>query len=122
MSAYRLKLCKTAIAFLLLPLCLGSAQTVLHLIRVSGYAQTMWVATIAGVACWLAIYLMLPKPMWVYVVGHELTHVIWAWAFGGKVKRFKASSRGGQVVVTRSNFLIALSPYFFPVYALRSEE
>jgi hypothetical protein len=118
MSASALKLCKTVIAVLLLPLCVGSAATVLHLVQTSGNAETMWVATIAGIACWLVIYLSLPEPMWAYVFGHELTHALWTWLFGGKVKRFKASARGGHVVVTRSNCLIALSPYFFPLYAV----
>ena len=77
----------------------------------------MWVPALAGAACWLVVYLLLPKPMWLYVVGHELTHVLWTWALGGKVKRFKVSSKGGHVVVTKSNFLIALAPYFFPLYA-----
>jgi hypothetical protein len=36
---------------------------------------------------------------------------------GGKVKKFKATSDGGHVVVTKNNFLIALAPYFFPFYA-----
>jgi hypothetical protein len=53
-----------------------------------------------------------------YVFGHELTHVLWTWLFGGRVKRFKASATGGHVVVTRINFLITLSPYFFPLYAV----
>jgi hypothetical protein len=56
--------------------------------------------------------------MVVYVFGHELTHALWAWAMGGKVSRFRASARGGQVVVSKSNFLIALAPYFFPLYAV----
>ena len=76
-----------------------------------------WAPMLAGAACWLVIFLMLPKPMWIYVVGHELTHAVWVWLFGGKVKRFKASSEGGHVVVSKSNFLIALAPYFFPFYA-----
>ena len=56
--------------------------------------------------------------MLVYVLGHELTHAIWTWAFGGKVRRFKATGSGGFVMVTRNNFLIALAPYFFPLYAV----
>ena len=56
--------------------------------------------------------------MWIYVVGHEFTHALWTWLLGGKVKKFKASSKGGHVVVTKSNFLIALAPYFFPLYAV----
>ncbi len=56
--------------------------------------------------------------MWAYVFGHELTHAVWAWIFGGSVKKFKASANGGHVILTKSNFLIALAPYFFPLYAV----
>lgn len=112
------KWCKTIIAVLLVPFCLGAAQALWQVCRASGNADTVWVATAAGALCWLAILLLLPKPMWVYVFGHELTHALWTWAFGGRVKRFKASAKGGQVVVTKTNFLIALAPYFFPLYAL----
>src|SRR4051794_13582845 len=83
----------------------------------TGKAETIWVALIGGAACWLTIYLLLPKPMRVYVFGHELTHAVWTWLFGGKVKKFKVTSKGGHVIVTKSNFLIALAPYFFPLYA-----
>jgi hypothetical protein len=56
--------------------------------------------------------------MWVYVFGHELTHAVWVWLFGGSVKKFKATASGGHVVVSKSNALIALAPYFFPLYAV----
>jgi hypothetical protein len=75
------------------------------------------VPILAGAACWTTVYLLLPKPMWIYVFGHELTHALWVWLFGGSVKRFKTTSTGGHVIVDRTNFLIALSPYFFPLYA-----
>ncbi len=45
-------------------------------------------------------------------------HAVWVWLFGGSVKKFKASSTGGHVVVDKTNFLIALAPYFFPLYAV----
>jgi len=32
------------------------------------------VPLLAGAACWVVIFLLLPKPMWIYVFGHELTH------------------------------------------------
>jgi len=73
---------------------------------------------LAGAGCWAVIYLLLPKPMWVYVFGHELTHAVWTVACGGRVTKFKAGSGGGHVVVTKNNFLIALAPYFFPFYAV----
>jgi len=109
---------KTIIAILLLPICGGAALALWKIVRSSGDADAIWVATLAGAGCWLAVYLLLPKPMWIYVFGHELTHALWTWLMGGKVKGFKASSQGGHVLVTKSNFLIALAPYFFPLYAI----
>ena len=87
-------------------------------LRKTGDADTTWVPFLSGAACWLTLYCLLPKPMLVYVFGHELTHVVWTWLFGGKVKKFKASASGGHVVVNKSNFAIALAPYFFPLYAV----
>src|SRR5947207_3717722 len=109
---------KTIIAILLLPLCVGVTHALVMVLRASGGENSVWVPMLAGAACWMVIYLLLPKPMWVYVFGHELTHALWTWAQGGKVKRFKASAKGGHVVVTRSNFMVALAPYFFPLYAV----
>ena len=109
---------KLLVAILLLPLCFGAAQALWLVLLNSGDATTIWVGLLSGVACWIVIFTMLPKPMWIYVFGHELTHALWTWAFGGSVKKFKASASGGHVVVTKSNFLIALAPYFFPLYAV----
>ena len=107
---------KTIIGVLLLPLCLGTTGALGLVLRASGNADTVWVPMVAGAACWLVIFLLLPKPMWVYVFGHELTHALWTWLFGGRVRKFKATSKGGHVVVSKSNSLITLAPYFFPLY------
>jgi hypothetical protein len=109
---------KLVVAILLLPVCVGAVTALWKILAASGKADTIWVVFLSGAACWVVIYILLPKPMWVYVFGHELTHALWTWALGGKVKKFKASSKGGHVVVTKHNFVIALAPYFFPLYAL----
>jgi hypothetical protein len=108
---------KRLIALALLPVCAGAAQALWRVVRASGGADTTWVPMLSGAACWLVLYVLLPRPTWVYVFGHELTHALWTWLFGGRVKRFRASSTGGHVAITKTNFLIALAPYFFPVYA-----
>jgi hypothetical protein len=109
---------KRIVALLLLPVCAGAVGALGRVLRASGNADTIWVAALAGAACWVVVYLLLPKPMLVYVFGHELTHALSTWLMGGKVKRFRASAKGGSVVVTRDNFVVALAPYFCPVYVL----
>jgi hypothetical protein len=112
------KWCKTIVALLLLPVCAGAVSALWRVIQRSGDADTIWVAFLSGAGCWLAIYLLLPKPMRTYVFGHELTHALWTWLLGGKVRKFSVSATGGHVVVNKSNFAIALAPYFFPLYAI----
>ncbi len=109
---------KFIIALALLPVCAGAAKALWMVVQRCGSAETTWVPLLAGAACWLVIFLLLPKPMWIYVLGHELTHVVWTWLFGGAVKKMKIRSTGGHVVISKTNFLIALAPYFFPLYAV----
>src|SRR5580698_1591313 len=112
------KWCKLLIAVLLLPLCFGAVQALWMVVRHSGDATTIWVGFLSGAACWVVIYCLLPKPMWIYVFGHELTHALWVWLFGGQVKKMKVTSKGGHVHISKTNFVIALAPYFFPLYAV----
>jgi hypothetical protein len=111
------KWCKFIAGVLLLPVCAGAVEALWRVLRQSGDAETIWVGLFGGAACWLVIFALMPRPMWLYVMGHEFTHALWTWLFGGRVKKFRASARGGHVIVTKTNFLIALAPYFFPVYA-----
>ena len=108
---------KFIIAVLLLPVCAGAALALLKVLAGSGSADTTWVPLLGGAACWVVIFFLLPKPMWIYVLGHELTHALWTWLFGGEVKKIKVRSSGGHVVISKTNFLITLAPYFFPIYS-----
>jgi hypothetical protein len=75
------------IAILLLPACAGAASALWRVLQATGSEDTTWVPALAGAACWVVIYFLLPKPMLVYVFGHELTHAVWTWLFGGRVKK-----------------------------------
>jgi Peptidase M50B-like len=108
---------KFIVAILLLPVCAGAAMALGKVLRAAGGADTTWVPLLAGAVCWAVIFVWLPKPMWLYVFGHELTHALWTWLFGGRVKKMKVTSSGGHVVISKTNFFIALAPYFFPLYA-----
>lgn len=71
-----------------------------------------------GVLVWLVAFFGLPRPLWIYVFGHELTHVIWVWLHGGRVSAFRITPQGGHILADRINTWIALAPYFFPIYSL----
>ena len=57
--------------------------------------------------------------LYLYVFGHEVTHVIFIYICGGRVYGdIRVSVRGGHVVTNKSNWLISLSPYFIPFYTV----
>ena len=76
------------------------------------------VAGIAGFALCLVLLLVLPVPVRLYVLGHELTHAVWGLLFGARVSRLKVGVKGGSVTLSKSNVLITLAPYFFPFYTM----
>ncbi len=59
-----------------------------------------------------------PRPLRLYVFGHELTHAVWVWAMGGRVSRFEVAREGGHIITDTHNVWIALAPYFYPLYSL----
>ncbi|MEK7072529.1 MAG: hypothetical protein AAB969_03085 [Patescibacteria group bacterium] len=81
-----LKLFKIILAILLLPFCVGAIIALYQVILKTGSAQMIWIATLAGASTWILIFIFLPEPKWLYVLGHELTHAIWSFGFGGKLK------------------------------------
>ena len=82
----------------------------------AGLPDTTGVPLVAGATCMVILYFAVPKPMWVYVFGHEFTHALAAMSCGGRVKGMKVTAGGGHVLVTKDNFFITLAPYFVPIY------
>ena len=104
------------IALGLMPICIGATRTALEVLTGSLAVREFWIAFAGGAVAWMVVFLTLPKPLWLYVVGHELTHAVWGILFGARVRSLRATSKGGQVVLSHTNTLIALAPYFFPFY------
>ena len=118
-----MRLLKLFLGVILVPACAAITMTTWHLgeqVSFTPHAMTdpvLW-AFIGGYALWLAIFAFLPKPVRTYVLGHELTHAIWALMMGARVGGLKVKKTGGQVRTSKVNWLIALAPYFFPFYAM----
>jgi hypothetical protein len=114
---------KFVVALFLLPVCAILAQTFFTVFTRATVAQRLWAGEefwffSLGAILWLIAFFGLPRPMVVYVFGHELTHALWVLLMGGRVSRFRVGREGGHIVTDRNNFWIALAPYFFPLYSL----
>jgi hypothetical protein len=114
---------KNIIALFLLPWCAILTQTFFTAFTGATIQQQLWAGAefwffTLGVVLWLIGFFGLPRPLIIYVFGHELTHVLWVWLMGGRVSKFRVSRNGGHIVTNRTNFLIALAPYFFPLYSV----
>ncbi|MEM0968009.1 MAG: M50 family metallopeptidase [Verrucomicrobiota bacterium] len=74
-----------------------------------------------GTLMWAVCFFGLPqRPLRVlYVFAHEWTHALFAFLSGGRLlRRPSVTSQGGQIVTTKDNLLIRLSPYVFPFYSV----
>jgi hypothetical protein len=114
---------KFVIAIVLLPVCAILTQTCFTAFAHATVAQRLWTGEefwffSLGALLWLIAFFGLPRPMLVYVFGHELTHALWVWLMGGRVSRFRVGRDGGHIITSRTNFWIALAPYFFPIYSI----
>lgn len=78
--------------------------------------QLPWFA--AGFGLYLLIQIFFWRPLFFYVMGHELTHALAAVLQGGEADDMHVSTKGGRVKVSRSNFIVNLAPYFFPLYTV----
>jgi len=114
---------KFIFAIFLIPICAVLSQTFFTIFTRAAVTQRLWAGEefwffSLGLVLWLIAFFGLPRPIVVYVFGHELTHALWVWLMGGRVSRFSVRRDGGHVVTSKSNFWIALAPYFFPIYSI----
>lgn len=114
---------KFVISLFLLPVCLVLSQTFFTVFARAAVIQRLWAGEAfwffsLGVILWLIAFFGLPRPIVVYVFGHELTHAVWVWLMGGRVSQFSVGREGGHIITSKTNFWIALAPYFFPIYSI----
>src|SRR5256714_1469875 len=114
---------KFIVAIFLVPWCAVLSQTFFTSFARATVTHRLWAGEefwffSLGVVLWLIAFFGLKRPVIVYVFGHELTHALWVWLMGGRVSRFRVGRDGGHILSNRSNFFIALAPYFFPIYSI----
>ncbi|MBP6603611.1 MAG: hypothetical protein KA250_17490, partial [Verrucomicrobiales bacterium] len=118
-----LKLIKRVIGLFLLPVCWLMLESFLVLLQVDTIPGSYWKSPGflyfgLGSSVFLLLFLLARRgPLtWLYVAGHELTHALFVLVCRGRVTKVHISAEGGHILTNRNNFLISLSPYFFPFY------
>lgn len=114
------------LALLLLPFCTVTSWTFLLRFSQATVDQHFWktaefwyFATGALLMIgWFWSGLLQTFFLYLYVLGHELTHAVFVLLFRGKVTEFHVSVDGGYITTNKSNLLIALSPYFVPFWSV----
>jgi hypothetical protein len=114
---------KFIVALFFLPICAVLSQTFFTSFARATVSERLWAGEefwffSLGAVLWLIAFFGLPRPIVLYVFGHELTHALWVWLMGGRVSRFKVGREGGHILTDKNNFFIALAPYFFPLYSI----
>jgi len=109
---------KILLALILIPLCLGAVKALISQIVAMEELSPQQFYFLTGFISYLVIQVIFFRPIRTYIFGHELTHAVWSVIFGGEVKDFKVSKKGGSVLLTKTNFIINLAPYFFPIYTV----
>ncbi len=67
-------------------------------------------------AGWFWTGLLRPGFLYLYVLGHELTHIVFILLFRGRVGEWEVTTEGGYVTTDKTNIVIALAPYFVPFW------
>ncbi|MFC1808311.1 hypothetical protein ACFL0T_08135 [Candidatus Omnitrophota bacterium] len=113
-----LRIAKFLLGILFIPVCIAASQSLhyqLSSISIIPHYQKYF---FLGIITYLIIHAAVYKPSYLYILGHEIMHVIATWMSFGKVTSFHASPQGGKVTTTKTNFFISLAPYFFPFYTI----
>jgi hypothetical protein len=120
------RLLRWLVALMLLPPCWVTTWTFLSRFSRATVDQGFWqaptfwyFATGALVmGGWLWSGLLQSFFLYLYVLGHELTHAVFVLVFRGKVTDFHVSATGGYITTNKTNLVIALSPYFVPFWSV----
>jgi len=110
------------IGLALLPACAAFSAVAADMLRLPQAGGNWWsdpqTAMLGGFLAWIAVFYLLPSPVRAYVLAHELTHALWGALMGAQVKSMRVSKESGSVTLSKTNILITLAPYFFPLYAV----
>ncbi len=122
------RLLRWTLALLILPFCLVTAWTLVKRFSQAALHQQLWQSAelwhfsigVLVMLGWFWSGLMHGVFLKLYVFGHEFTHGLVVTCLGGKVSEFHVSEQGGYITTNKTNWVIALSPYFLPIWSMEA--
>ncbi len=122
------RLLRWAMAVVLLPFCVVTAWTLVMQFSHATLHQRFWQSAefwhftigVLVMLGWFWSGLMHSVFLRLYVFGHEFTHGMVVTCLGGKVSGFHVSTEGGYITTNKTNWVIALSPYFLPIWSIEA--
>jgi hypothetical protein len=120
------RLMRWLLALVLLPFCWVTTWTFLSRFSQAtverGFWQTaeFWYFATGALSMigWFWSGLLRSLFLYLYVLGHELTHAAFVVLFRGRVTNIHVSAEGGYITTNKTNLIIALSPYFVPFWSV----
>lgn len=114
------------LGLLLLPVCWVTSWTLLARFSHATLHQGFWQSTSFWYFAIGALFMLgwfwsgLAKSffLYLYVLGHELTHAVFVLLCRGRVTSMHVSLQGGYITTNKTNLVIALSPYFVPFWSV----
>ena len=114
------------LALALLPLCYVTSATFVTQFTVTAKDATFWLSSpfwyfatgMLLMGGWFATGLLWNFFLYLYVLAHELTHIIFIHIYQGRVSEWGVSVEGGYVTTDKSNIVISLAPYFVPLWSI----
>ncbi|WP_234042032.1 hypothetical protein [Persicirhabdus sediminis] len=124
------RLMRWLFALALLPLCAITSMTLFTINEIGQQDASYWLQLLKSreflffftgmflMGSWFFSKLLENFFLYLYVLGHELTHALTVYLCLGHVSSIKVSTDGGYIMTNKSNLFISLSPYFVPFWSV----
>jgi len=112
------KIVKSIIGIVGLPLAVIFVISVFYTLKLVRWLEYPNYLLMAGFVLYGIFFSVMKERSFAYVLGHELMHALTSLVFGGRLVSIFVSQRNGSVKTTKDNFVISLSPYCIPFYAV----
>ncbi len=110
---------KLGISIILIPFIVGYSTALFEIIKIYIHSYRQHWEFLTGAGSGLLLFPIMHRNKFMRTFEHEMTHLIFAKIFFGKIKELNVSSEGEGYVEYSSaqNPFIGLSPYFFPLFS-----